>query len=696
MRTTTILFLFIAITLTANTQTACNNYEKMQSIPANYDNTSAKFARTYWAKRCACESGNITSGTWDNSVEIMNRMYDNYQDPNFLKDYEGDPFPIPDKRMKVSDCKNGNNSQVSANASTNCDQRAFDSQEDPQNFGNQYMMARCQCLEGVSSVKQAEQLVATMKINRQSVQQYYGNGFNLPQDLKVEDCPILEAGRGQTNSNGVPKKMDKWEYYKDDIINQNAQGLIHELAAESNNPTIKQLSDDLKLLDETNQKIADYNSFFNRTPTQRDKEFQQVMDNAGQIIAVGKAVVSLFKEEDKKDIPFTQDELNGLAAMQSLKRKMKDLSYEEPRIPNKEFHGEEGILELNELASQYYSYDIATAVERRILIQYFYGRHRYTPSELEKFYKKFQAEETETILKEIEMWQNKANLIGFEFAANAEVRQKKRMDLIKIKKASCYLEIGDETYAQELLSEIQVGRDLYSYLHDLENKNLLNGEYSSADANYQLLKIEVYKESYEVKSQKKSRIVKLLAVALSQKEPYETIAEVENELDFIKKYAESPYKNDGSLYRDECDLYIKTLEALLAIRKGDKQSALSLINEAEELSSVSVEKGIISWVQFVKFKVLVGTNKYDDAIRLYDKQMYYLNSNWNPKFYFNVSDLRFMKCKLLYENGEYERALKGLEIVETSTGTTDRITFLRAQVYNAKGETEKAKELLNY
>ena len=93
----------------------------------------------------------------------------------------------------------------------------------------------------------------------------------------------------------------------------------------------------------------------------------------------------------------------------------------------------------------------------------------------------------------------------------------------------------DKANSINSLAKFQEFGTQYDNSDNGENNNLFNGEYSSADANYQLLKMEVYKESDELKKFKKSRIVKLLAIGLSQKEPYETISEIESELDFIKK-----------------------------------------------------------------------------------------------------------------------------------------------------------------
>jgi len=696
LSTITLLIAFAQFGLSQN---ACDNWNSIKE-KSESDFTDIKRLKIYWSKRCACEQGNITGGTWDYTVSLVNDNYNMYHERRnkFPDQYNYSGSIVPDRKISVGECDNSHNAGYNSSGSTQCKTNTFTKQQDPQNFGNDYMLARCQCQEGVPYEEQAKNLETAMQVNLQSMQQHYGNTLGVPvPPMRWEDCYNVRLGQDPTVSPGTPKKMDQWAAYKYDLINDNAQGLIHDLAAESNNPAIKQLSKDFKTLDNTNKSIANYNAFFNITPSQRDAEFQQVMNNAGQIIAVSKAIVNFFKEEEPKNVPWTQEQLIGKASMKSLKEKMRFLADEEVRIPNKEFHGAEGINELNELEGRYYSYDIATAIERWMLVKYFYSRHRYTPYELEKLHKELKAEGTEAVLRKIENFQQQANLSNFEFAANADIRRQRRINLIKIKKASCYKEIGDEAYAQELLSEIKIGQDLSSYLYDLENNNLFNGEYSSADANYQLLKMEVYKESDELKKFKKSRIVKLLAIGLSQKEPYETISEIESELDFIKKYAESSYVRDASLYKDECNLYITTLDALLSLKKGHKQDALDKINQVTELSmEVASEAGVSSWVQFVKFKVLVGLNQYDEAIKLYDKQMHYLNSNWSPDFYFNVDDLRFMKCKLLFNNSEYDRALKGLDIVETSTGKTDRITMLRAQIYNAKGETEKAKELLDY
>lgn len=674
-------------------QNACDNHEKIKVIPSTIDNEAAKFAKTYWAKRCACETGNIINGSWDYSVEIMNNMYDHYQKPGVLDGYKGPDFPIPNKRMHVSDCKNSDNDTYSV-TTTNCGTPAFTNEQDPQQYGNAFMLARCQCMEGVPYEEQAKQLAAQMEVNFNNANRVYGKSrLNLPEPLEWGQCPLIRLGQDPTIP---PGSRDKWAMYSDDLINRDAQNLIHQLAEGSDDPTLKQFSQDLKTLDNTNQAIADYNAFFNITQSQRDAEFQQVMNNAGQIIAIGKAVVSLFKDDEPKNEPWSQEQLNGKAFIKSLKQKMRALADEEIRVPNKVFKGEVGIRELNEIEAAYYAYDIATAVERWMLFKYYYSRHRWTPEELEDLHKELTAVGTESVLRTIDDFQQKADLSNFEFAANADVRRRQRLNLIKIKKANCYREMAREDEAKKLISEVRFDGDLSSYLYDLERNELFTGEYSSAQTNYQLLKTEAYIESEELKKFKKARIVKLLAIGLSQKEPYENISEVENELEFIKQYSLTPYKWDNSTYQNECNLYLNTLEALVALRKGNYEDANEYINKAFIELSVAENKAIISWVEFAKFKVLVESNKYDEAMQMYDKQMHYLNSNWKPDFYFNVNDLRFMKCRLLYNNKEYDRALKGLDLIESSTGKTDRILTLQARIYNAKGDIEKAKEIINY
>lgn len=212
-------------------QDGCSNHELMKSITSDSFN---KFAKTYWAKRCACESGNITSGTWDYSVEIMNTMYEMYQKPGFMDKYTGLSFPIPDKRMQVSDCKSSVLYQATGMGETNCGSPAFSNSEDPQQYGNAFMRARCLCKEGVPTEEQAKNLEREMRVNYDNAIQYYGQSrLNLPRPLSADDCPLIDLSMGETGPGGSSRAKTAMIY----TGNESSTEILRDKYIETFSPT---------------------------------------------------------------------------------------------------------------------------------------------------------------------------------------------------------------------------------------------------------------------------------------------------------------------------------------------------------------------------------------------------------------------------------------------------------------------------
>ena len=198
-----ILFLFIGVSQFGFSQSACDNFEKAKQIDASADQKdhgTLKQIVLYWSKRCACESGSITGGTWDYTVEVANRVYDNYKDGGVTMGYTGPSFPVPDKRITVNDCNSDNNFNINPDIS-DCKPNTFSNSEDPQQYGNAFMLARCECEKGVPNEERAKQLEATMKINFQNAKTYYGNTLGMPQPMKWTECPIIQFGGIQSNEN---------------------------------------------------------------------------------------------------------------------------------------------------------------------------------------------------------------------------------------------------------------------------------------------------------------------------------------------------------------------------------------------------------------------------------------------------------------------------------------------------------------
>lgn len=200
-----ILFLFIGVSQLSFSQSACDKWKQIQG-KSESDFTDVKRLKIYWSKRCACESGQITGGTWDYTVELVNSNYDMYHErrDKFPSEYSYSGPLVPDRKISANECNSDNNLGINDAGITNCDQKAFDASKDPQNFANDFMSARCQCIEGVPFESDAKKLAATMQINHKNVKTYYGESFTIPDPMQWTECPILEFGQEANTQNSSP------------------------------------------------------------------------------------------------------------------------------------------------------------------------------------------------------------------------------------------------------------------------------------------------------------------------------------------------------------------------------------------------------------------------------------------------------------------------------------------------------------
>lgn len=199
------LTILIALAQFGFSQSACDNWNSIQGKTES-ELTDIKRLKIYWSKRCACESGQITGGDWDYTVRLVNENYDMYHERRnkFPSEYSYNGALVPDRKISVNDCNSDNSLHINDSGTTNCGKKAFDANKDPQNYGNDFMRARCQCLEGVPFEEDAKKLEATMKINFQNAQTYYGNTLGMPQPLAWTECPILQLGQGANTQNSSP------------------------------------------------------------------------------------------------------------------------------------------------------------------------------------------------------------------------------------------------------------------------------------------------------------------------------------------------------------------------------------------------------------------------------------------------------------------------------------------------------------
>lgn len=342
-----ILLSLLAIALfgtNLNAQTACENFKKSEQIrdglPLGENRNFMIQIVLYWSKRCACESGAITGGTWDYTVEIGNRVYDDYINgklTSYQGKYTGPPFPAPDRRMSVNDCKNDNNFNINIDAS-DCLNNKFDNSKDPQQFGNSFLLAKCECEKGVPTEQKAKELEATMKLNYDNAKKYYGSSFVLPQPLSYTACPIIQFGGVQSNTNqpqvnlvytGYESNAEKFrdEYIKTfstpNEFNAYASGMnvkrVGEALAKDLSNNLKQIqglvntTDPLVLLQDFNQKVtqiesleANFNEQYNSYSFQTGQQLGSSIGNKDYESAffqgMGLLNASLEKKEAQKQL----------------------------------------------------------------------------------------------------------------------------------------------------------------------------------------------------------------------------------------------------------------------------------------------------------------------------------------------------------------------------------------------------------
>jgi hypothetical protein len=748
------LLLFIAATIElVQAQSACDNHNHMKGNSALGE--EAKFAKTYWAKRCACETGAITGGTWEYSVEIMNRMYDLYQKPSTMANYQGASFPIPDKRMHVTDCKSDHNFNITPDIS-DCTPNTFDNSKDPQQYGNAFMLARCECVNGVPNAERAKQLEATMKINFQNAKSTYGNSLSLPQPLSWSECPIIEFGGiqgGSSGAAGASAKRDRWAMYKDDLINADARDLIGQLAAESNNPDLKRLSQDLNNLAMPNQQLANYNEFFNITPTQADMEFQQVMTNAAQGVAVLRFIWNSVdrKIKEKKEAKRRQlawEKKQGDAAVQRIWQNLLALHREAAKMPSFKKYDEMALAEIDKMHESFYAFDIATAPERKFLIEYFYGDSWFTVSQIKARVEQLTNMDRIDLLREIDAWQktqpdlisfaeqfdaNKAasnttsattiaasmmqqmrgrlssslNTRGFRvnsqahaILANADVSFARTELLAREYKSICYLNLGDTAKAMEFRDGIDdsiLEKELFTEMREavksndkssiemllpqlkvyLERKRL-SGNLSRSDDEYYVLNKILTEET-----------VLLFCEGVRNSIENGNLKSAESEILFLKQgLGMLGETQDHGSWEMEKISAVEALEAMLLSKKGKMADARKLIDQA--IAHGRYGGPTKFWKGWVKFNLLVEMKEYDAAHLWYNEVIKdFSYTHHGDAAMFDINELKFAKCELLYEQGEYDRVLKGLSMLETAKPNI-KYNQLRYKVYLKQGDQTKA------
>lgn len=512
---------------------------------------------------------------------------------------------------------------------------------------------------------------------------------------------------------------DKFNIYQDKILSDKTTSFIKDLAANTNNPDLKQFAKDLNIIDETNQKVAQYNSMFDLTPSQSDIEFNNVMNNAMQGLATAKFVINLFKEDE---VELSPSQKQARIAMLQLWQNVKMIYDETKSIPWFTYYNKEDINRISELEQSYIVYDLATAIDRYTLIRFFWSSRRYDITEVQNIYNEISMMEPIDILRKIDAWQSTANIGSAMHLPNSDVSFNLNKNVLAIKKARCYRNVGEEARAIEIMNSINFNISTFEALK-LMYEAFNATDYEGAMSFYPIAKSyfeneEFPKARYLFDTDKsnnsetnpflrevgndfylpRNELIKLLSCGVYSSIINENYSQAFNELKFLEAYVKNKPVDNAYTKIDENEEEVILLSM--------KSSYYLLINETEKAKekidqAILLEKTLPlgtykPWVQFIKFKQLGAAKEFDQAHELYREIIKNpLLSNNDFSAYIDVEELKFQKCLLLYEQKEYERVLNGLDMLELITPKL-KYKLLRSQVFTALGKEREAVEILRH
>ncbi len=705
-------------------QTACQNFEKAKQIKANAGlehSGTLKQIVLYWSKRCACESGAITGGTWDYTVEVANRVYDNYQSGNLTKDYSGPSFPVPDRRLSVGDCKN-NTTSTSSSASFDCNGNTFDKSKDPQQYGNAYMLARCECENGVPNEERARQLEAQMKINYQNCQTYYGNTLGMPAPLSWSECKILEMQNNTSNTiNYNNKRIVKDEYLD----------LLNDLAAGSNNPhfknMVKEMNDNRDAFAQGRNIAMQFGSL-----SQQDLDTYNMFENISQGIAIGKFLVKELSNA------LTPEQQQARDYIQNLYKELYIVYNEVSYVPTFYTYDDNMLQKINNIKTRIGQYERATAVKRLLYFKYWNQKPYMTIAQLQQTSNEIVAiannQGTQAILDKISLYEKpyiKDGDLIFNPVLNKKTGFKNTYIELKMQEANYYEKQGNKEKANKIRASIDYDANnftAFKLLHkSFNNKNYFGSkQYYSRVKN--ILKINENKEhffvfysnipdiNFEKDGLRRIEATYLLALGVLSYAYTNDYSQAQEELQFLKWYNEN-HRKFNEYYKtvkarkkagrftdveyahsySHCLVIEKTVNAyLLAKYENNKEDALNLINEAIELlnENPTMFNYYDMWVYITRLDILIKLNMFDEARKqasTINKSKYLTTTGLNINL-FDIDDYYFLMALMKYKQKQYQSCLNQLKILEKTKPNSNRLLLLKRDTYLKLGNTEMAKE----
>jgi len=531
---------------------------------------------------------------------------------------------------------------------------------------------KCECDAGNLSTQDAERLKDHLNTIRGTIQSLYSKYGSVPP--VVTKCNSSEGKAGQTQS----LENDKFSFYNDPLINRQVEGFIHELAANSNNPDLKKMSTELAGLHKAQADVNQYRDFFNITPTQQDLEFDRTMQNIGQIISVGKFLVNSLKE---KEVQLSPSQQQAKESMRKLLINIKQLQIEQNKIPYLKDKREDPLEILNEYEKSLYIYDLATAKQRLFLIKYYWSSHYLDLNELETLNRQIYSLSNLEAIKQIEQLQSSTNFKNAFYLQNKDQSFKVTNYIIQLHKIKLLKEQGKtkeaETIENSLNFDITLGEAI-----TIMKEAFYNGDYETTAQLYPLAK-QYFESNPIANSVDKSAF--FIYVGEGKKD---LVLSTDFVLMLLSSgiYSTIIENNYGSAEQDLALLntlklnnntrgegVIEGINTLILVQNKKNEEALVEINKGIDLLTETT--GVYNWLHFLKFKVLVSLNRFKDAHEEYALINRNLREqNFHKKFgpslsdkpeaFFNIYELKYEKCVLLFKEGDYETAIYGLTLLE--------------------------------
>lgn len=706
----------IAFTQFGTAQSACDNFEEAKQIKASADlkhHGTLKHIVNYWSRRCACESGAITGGTWEFTVEVANRVYDGYKDGSVTYNYSGPSFPVPDKRITVNDCKNDNNFNITPDIS-DCKPNTFDKSKDPYNYGNAFMLAKCECEKGVPNEERAKQLEATMKINFQNAQTYYGNTLGM-QPMSWTECPIIQFG-------GIEKTVN---YDNGRIVKDEYLDLLNTIAEDSKSLHFKNMVSEMQ----TNRDdFAQGRSIAMQfgTISQQDMDNYNMFENISQGLAIGKFIINELSNALTTEQEAAREYIKKL--YQELNTVYKEVSF----VPNFTSF-DDGVLDYlarkEEMINQY---EQATATKRLLYFEYWHQTKPYMTIEqlsnkLEELSTLKNTKGTEYIVSLIERKEQGFHEKFFMAITNKAYGFKTTLTRVKMNEANYYESNGDKIKAEEIRKTIDYDVDNFDAFKLLDEAFTAKDYFGSIayyDQVKEIIRINengnnfflFYKNipsiNYNQDGVWRHEATYLLALGVLSHLRVGNITQAEEEFSFLKDYNKnhlrnneefallSPRKKSGKFTDVErqtsygqCLAIEKAIESVLLSKKGEFEEAHKSITQGIKLlkDNPVMSDPYDAWIELLKFESEIRSENFLEARKTAAvlKNRTYTAQYLDVKL-FTIEDYQYQIAYMKFKQEQYQSCINQLKILESANPKSKRVLLLKLDTYKALGDMENA------